>query len=493
MFGYAIELVYFFCIAGFFHLVPLAFLDQFKAVRLRFGTQQPAFFLGLSSCLVLVPSILYRVMISPLGLPFWGFTLIYVVMFLFVLWGLRDVQERAVWQQRRQRWLEVLRPHLLPFLVATGLLVLVFVFFTLRPQGAYYQDEYQRMAIAQGIKQHFPPVDLFVYTDEFYKYYNFNELWAATLSQASQLKLRSVYLHWNLLFNWLSILLGFWVLVGTSKPNRPWLTLLLFGIFFGLQGIPGDQKISHLTFRQNTFALAHMLFGAKLLLDFLDRPQKWGNLAVAAWCLSALVGIKLLALTPFLLAVPLFVLDPNQFKKIQVKTLVAIGTLGSGLAVFWYLWLVRGESSSAQPFLQFDPNHYWAFVYASRISEQYGITVFAYLLDWTNRLFGSPGYFVWVPLVYELTGFLIAGFALCWSPFKQLRGFLYLILGGWASMVVFGLFKFPTGGSEGSIVYFIFFGSWLLEAAALAAFALSRFDSFDPSGLSVSDMWAYWG
>ena len=470
MWRYAFELVYAFGSILFFYLVPLAFLDRLKPLRPLLVKQRPAFFFALSSCLFLTSSILYRVIVSPLGVSFWGFTLLYGFMLVVVLLGLRSAEERGLWKSRMQDWYQVLRPHLVPFFLAVLLLLGLF-FLTLRHQGAYYQDEYQRMAIAQGIKEQYPPADLFVFTDQTYRQYNFNELWAVNLSQATHLKLRRVYLYWNLLANWFSVLLGFWILVGTSKPNRPWLTLLLFCIFFGLQGIPGDQKISHLTFRQNTFALAHLLVGAKLLLDFLDRPERWGSLAMAAWCLAALVGIKLLALASFLLAVPFFVFDPCWNKKISIKTVAVIGFAGLSLAALWYFWLVRAQGDSAKPQLLFSPNHYWAFVYAIRIAEQYGITFFADLLRWTLLLFGNPGYFFWVPLVYGLSGFLTAAFALYWHPFKPLRGYVYLMLGGWFSMVLFALFKFPVGGSEGSIVYLIFFGSWLFEASAYAAFA----------------------
>ncbi|OGG94902.1 MAG: hypothetical protein A2527_10010 [Candidatus Lambdaproteobacteria bacterium RIFOXYD2_FULL_50_16] len=444
-------------------LLPIAAISRVRVIHLATKDSGPAFWLAAALVFHLISSIAYRSLFGALGLPFWLYSVLHLG-FLYLLW-----QDRHRWRSWTRDGLAQLGGwgRVLGFLSVATFLIYFFYTTTYKPIAQIYQDEHQRLGIVHAIALAYPPPEFHVFANNSYRYYNFTELWTANLTAFTGLDAGEVYFNWVLPGNWILILAGFWAFANALGKKNQLVLVMAFFFFFFVQGLGGDQKISHLTLRQNTFALGLALLSAALITQYLqNRRNLWLLLGLAL--ASLLVGTKLLMLAPILGALGPLVGYLFFMRPLPLKTYLFPALFFFGLCSFWY-FLVVYQPDSGGPALIWDPEHYWAKTYQVKLTEQYHCALAKTLTAWCQALWGTNGSMLWAPIVASLEYWLLALAALLWGGRELLKkpGYWFFALGGWLSQVFFFGFGFEEGASMGSIVYFFIFGAWIFSAATL--------------------------
>ncbi|MDT8446967.1 MAG: hypothetical protein RRB13_08785 [bacterium] len=408
----------------------------------------------------LFSSAFFRMTLQPLGVPFvvyWSVPGAFLVLGLVQLWRSSPSKQqwgRFIAQFARIRYLFTLLGFLLVLAVFYG--------YNYRPLDNYYNDDNQRATIAQLIKVAYPPPEFHVFTDDHYRYYNLTELLAANLSELSGIDTLVTYFHHVFLLNWVLIFIGLWILINEPRKAPGWFSLLAF-IFFGTaQGIGGAQKMGNLGLLQNSFALAMLFFGLWAIFRFYT-TNRYSYFILAILTGSLVAGIKLVAFLPLMAAIPVAGIDHWIKGRIPFKQLGFAGVLSASSVLFWYYINIYNPNPHAQASLHFNPSHWFIAEYAHRITTQYGMTWFDG--DGWERI-----YVLWFPWLFHLEPILL--FLLGWSLTRRLPRELEtnrlqasLIFIGLVGTLVFTLYEFDL--SQGSIIYFLIFGSWVFTVLAL--------------------------
>ena len=453
-----------------------------RRIALKFGWEEaakdPFFLLGGALFADIALSIGYRTLATQVGLPFWPFWLLHLAAFAYWLWRVKAPREQ-IWH-RMIGWLRVRKGRALVFLLGICLVLLFFNKVTKLEPRHYYHDEQLRAAIAVFIPLAYPPIDFEVYSHSRFHYFHFNELLAANLAQTSRVDVATFYFQWQLALNWILIFSAFWAILNSYKTRPALVVLGLFWFFFLIQGMGGDQKISHWGMRQNTFALTLLLLSTYGLLVFLRRGRV-EYFGLAALLGSLIVGAKLLALTPLMPIFPIVGLWGWWQKKISFTRLSLIGGVLVALSLGWYVLCIYNPAESAQVALVYEPGGHWVHEYGKWLGTRYPSQLFY------NYFRGDfDPFWLWLvlPAFYqaEYLGLFLLGLFVGWRKLGTQWMVPLLMAGGWFSMAIFTLYKFTASGT--SIVYFLFFGAWLFAVLA-CHFFLEGFSERGWSGRAV--------
>ncbi|OGH01224.1 MAG: hypothetical protein A2600_03800 [Candidatus Lambdaproteobacteria bacterium RIFOXYD1_FULL_56_27] len=432
----------------------------------------PIFWLAFALAFHLVSSILFRLLCNLLPMPYWVYAGAHLLGWGY--WFYRHKDQKAWIGEKLLGFTKLVFSGTgLSFLLGLIFVTQMFIRYQNKPAQIYFQDEQQRASIAQAITIAYPPPEFQVYSHSTYRYYNFAEVFAVNLAQFSHMPVVDVYMHQLLIFNWLLIFVGFWALAGAHSKRSGWIVVPLFMMFFLVQGPGGAEKILHFTLRQNTFALGLSLVAVALFLKFLDGKGK-AYFYLGLTLVALITGVKLLAVTPLVAALPLIGLWALVRQRIKVVEL-GLGAVALVVAVLGiYRMVIYNPSLTAHQGLIYDTAHYWVGFYERQMVTPYHNTLFGWLQTYGEAHWGGTKLGLWMPFFYclEFVALALAGWAM-WGrkDFFRRPGPLFVILGGWASMEVFMLFRFDIGGSSSSIEYFLFFGAWLVSAQGAAVFA----------------------
>ncbi|OGG93111.1 MAG: hypothetical protein A2508_10725 [Candidatus Lambdaproteobacteria bacterium RIFOXYD12_FULL_49_8] len=331
----------------------------------------------------------------------------------------------------------------------------------------YYEDELFRLSLAQEILRHYPPQEFLVATEGHFGYYHLTELFAVNLSQFGQISLPEVYLRFLVGINWMLIFAGFWAVLSAREPVPPWLGLGLTLFFFTIQGMASGQKIAHFGFREDTLGLAIMFFAAAAVLRYGAKKLPL-DLVLAVLLSSLLVGIKVVALAPLLLAVPLVGLWAFFRREADWRLILTALVLGLGASGLVYIACFGFDTQSVQTSLEYYKGHDWIAIYSERMVQ--ASPVYAFLLNKINNWTGFDYKNSLFPIFYLGDSLILLCLALC----RRSRvGFdpapILLFLGAIGTLRVFLYYQFTHAPS--SISYFLFYGSWAFSAWAAMVFA----------------------
>jgi hypothetical protein len=164
--------------------------------------------------------------------------------------------------ERRRRGLAILRSYFsreawLFWIIALA----AAAYFTYAPIQNYYNDEPLRVGVAAAASRSFPAQTPFIWKG-LLKYHYEADFYAGSTSAAIGIPLAILYFRFLLLFNWSLLFFALRGIVRQAKPtaSRYW-PVAVFCLFFLAHG----NQVTHLTFRENSFALGLAILGISTL------------------------------------------------------------------------------------------------------------------------------------------------------------------------------------------------------------------------------------
>jgi len=160
-------------------------------------------------------------------------------------------------------------------------------------------------------------------------------------------------------------------------------------------------------------ALGLSLVAVALFLKFLDGKGK-AYFYLGLTLVALITGVKLLAVTPLVAALPLIGLWALVRQRIKVVEL-GLGAVALVVAVLGiYRMVIYNPSLTAHQGLIYDTAHYWVGFYERQMVTPYHNTLFGWLQTYGEAHWGGTKLGLWMPFFYclEFVALALAGWAM---------------------------------------------------------------------------------